>query len=157
RIGAMTRRAIGAQLDEIREQLVALRASLGEVERHVSEGAAQTAAWRDESVQRQQALEERLWPLLRALVEEEAANRRRLFAVGGTAGYERAYTEPEPLVSITVVTHDRVDLLTKRALPSLLAQTYTNLEVIVAGDHAPPEVEAAVLALGDSRISYFNL
>ncbi len=37
-----------------------------------------------------------------------------------------------PLVSVLIPTHERLDLLTSRCLPSVLAQTYPNLEIIVA-------------------------
>ena len=37
-----------------------------------------------------------------------------------------------PLVTVYIPTHNRVDLLMERALPSVLAQTYRNLEIIVA-------------------------
>ncbi|MGI9503588.1 MAG: glycosyltransferase family 2 protein [Geminicoccaceae bacterium] len=38
----------------------------------------------------------------------------------------------DPLVSVLIPTHNRVDLLLSRALPSVLSQTYSNLEIIVA-------------------------
>jgi glycosyltransferase involved in cell wall biosynthesis len=37
-----------------------------------------------------------------------------------------------PLISVLIPTHNRVDLLMARALPSVLAQTYKNMEIIVA-------------------------
>lgn len=37
-----------------------------------------------------------------------------------------------PLVSVIIPTHNRVELLMERALPSVLKQTYTNLQIIVA-------------------------
>src|SRR3990167_4988978 len=37
-----------------------------------------------------------------------------------------------PLVSVLIPTHNRADLLFTRALPSVLAQTYRNLEIIIA-------------------------
>ena len=38
----------------------------------------------------------------------------------------------DPLVSVLIPTHNRIDLLLSRALPSVLSQTYPNLEIIVA-------------------------
>ena len=57
-----------------------------------------------------------------------------------------------PLVSVVIPTHDRVELLTIRALPSVLAQTYTNLEIIVAAHGCTDDTVGRVLALGDKRI-----
>lgn len=103
------------------------------------------------------ALEQRVQPVLRAIVAEESANRRRLHGLRADPAYEQAYTEPDPLVSVTVATLGRERPLLERALPSLLAQTHTNLEVLVVGDAAPPELEHAIAALGDPRVSYANL
>ena len=41
----------------------------------------------------------------------------------------------EPLVSVYVPSHNRAALLIERALKSILAQTYTNLEIIVVADN----------------------
>ena len=38
------------------------------------------------------------------------------------------------LVSVPIATYDRIEVLIERTLPALLAQTYSNLEVIVVGD-----------------------
>jgi trehalose 2-sulfotransferase len=102
-------------------------------------------------------LKQRIEPLLRTVVDEEPENRRRLHALRASPGYEDAYDDPDPLVSITVPTRGRERLLTGRALPSLLSQTHTNLEVLVVGDAVASEVERAVLALGDPRVRYANL
>jgi hypothetical protein len=105
-------------------------------------------------------VEERLDSLaavLRAIVGEEAENRRRLFALRADEAYEAAYADASPLVSITLATRDRPELLITRALPSILAQTHTNLEVLIIGDAAPPEVAEALAAIGDRRVTYTNL
>jgi O-antigen biosynthesis protein len=98
-----------------------------------------------------------LHPMLRAIVAEDAENRRRLWRVRGDAAYERAFAEPDPLVSVAIPTRDRPELLAERTLPSVLAQTHDNLEVIVVGDHAGPEVAEAVASVGDPRVRYANL
>ncbi|HEX5927009.1 MAG TPA: hypothetical protein VFY45_24500, partial [Baekduia sp.] len=91
-------------------------------DRVVADAAARerTLAERLDAVERRLADAE---PLLRAVVDEEAANRRRLWALRATADYEQAFTEPEPLVSISIPTRERPTLLLERSLPSLLAQT----------------------------------
>ena len=105
----------------------------------------------------EELLEGRTQPMLRAIFDQETENRRRLFAVRDSPDYARPFDEPDPLVSVTIATRDRVELLLGRALPSLLGQSHTNLEVIVVGDGAEPEVEAALAGVDDARIRYANL
>lgn len=88
--------------------------------------------------------------------DEEPANRRRLWALRETEEYELAFTEPEPLVTFVVPTYTSYETLRDVALPSILGQTYANLEVIVVGDAAPPETAEAVAAIDDSRVRYYN-
>ena len=138
--------ATGHQLEELsREisQLVALNARLPGVAEDVSISRA--------------AIEQRIQPVLRAIVDEEAANRRRLFALRETASYKRAYAESDPLVSIVVPTHTATQALFERALPSVLAQTHRNLEVLVVGDAVSADVGCAIAALDDDRIRFANL
>jgi hypothetical protein len=74
-----------------------------------------------------------------------------------TGGYELAWEEADPLVSVTIATRDRPELLVTRALPSVLGQTHEHLEVIVVGDAAGPEVAEAVALVGDPRVRWANL
>jgi glycosyltransferase involved in cell wall biosynthesis len=66
-------------------------------------------------------------------------------------------TVADPLVSVRIATFNRPRLLVERAIASVLRQTYQNFEIVVVGDHANPETEAAVRAVGDPRIRYVNL
>ncbi len=95
--------------------------------------------------------------ILRALVAEESANRRRLYRLRETPDFDAAWTTPTPLVTVTVATRARAKLLAERSLPSILGQTYSNLEVIVVGDDADEATAEAVSAVGDRRITYCNL
>lgn len=45
----------------------------------------------------------------------------------------------EPLVSVLIATWNRPELLTQRCIPSILAQTHTNLDIHVVGDGCTPE------------------
>ncbi|HWG08518.1 MAG TPA: glycosyltransferase [Solirubrobacteraceae bacterium] len=136
----MIRRALGRALDW------RFRAVLGRVD---------ALGERLERLER--SLEERLEPMLRAILDEEAQNRRRLYELRADGSYEYAFTDPDPLVSITLATWRRTELLVERALPSLLAQTHANIEVLVVGDAAGEDVGEAVTALGDPRVNYANL
>jgi hypothetical protein len=95
--------------------------------------------------------------ILRALVQEESANRRRLYRLRESPGFETAWTTPTPLVTVTIATRGRASVLAERSLPSILDQSYGNLEVIVVGDAADEATEEAVRGLGDRRVSYSNL
>jgi hypothetical protein len=92
----------------------------------------------------------------RHIYDEEPANRRRLHQLRGSEEYELAFSEDEPLVSFVIPTYQSFETLRDVALPSVLNQTYENLEVIVSGDCAPPETAAMIAELDDSRVVYLN-
>lgn len=75
------------------------------------------------------------------------------------AKYEKNYSpdEPEPLISVYTPTYNRGELLLKRALPTVLAQTYKNFEYVIMGDHCTDNTEALVANIKDSRIRFYNL
>jgi glycosyltransferase involved in cell wall biosynthesis len=93
---------------------------------------------------------------LRYVGERSAENRRRLWELRRSAAYEDAFTAAEPLVTVIVPTYDRAESLRTRSVPSALAQTYRNLEVVVVGDQSPPEVAAALESLEDERVRFYN-
>jgi len=62
-----------------------------------------------------------------------------------------------PLVTVCIATYNRAHLLSTRSLPSVLRQTYRNLEVVVVGDGCTDDTERAVAALGDERVRFSNL
>lgn len=67
------------------------------------------------------------------------------------------WDEHDPLVTIAIPTRAREHLLAERAIPSALAQTHDNIEILVIGDAAGPETAAVVEAVGDPRVSFVNL
>jgi glycosyltransferase involved in cell wall biosynthesis len=101
-------------------------------------------------------IEDRVEPVVLAIAAEDAGNRRRLYAVRESADYATPFEEADPLVSVTLPTRDRPELLA-RSLRSLLAQTHEHLEVLVVGDAAGPEVADVIEAIGDPRVHYTNL
>ena len=60
-------------------------------------------------------------------------------------------------VSVIIPTYNRSRLLTERSLPSVLAQTYTDLEVLVVGDGTDQATVNAMAAVTDPRVSFTNL
>lgn len=94
--------------------------------------------------------------IARHIYDEEPANRRRLQALRASDEYELAFTEDEPLISVCVPTYRSYETLRDVCLPSILAQTYRNLEVVVVGDSSPPETAAAIAEIGDERVRYIN-
>ena len=63
----------------------------------------------------------------------------------------------DPLVSVCVATFSRPQLLVERCIPSILEQTYKNLEVIVVGDGAGEATVTAVKGINDPRFRFVNL
>lgn len=130
--------AFGSALEALRADLDSLRTDLAAL------GADRDAQRTD------------LGQALRALAADEPRNRRLLEKRRQGKRYRLPWSEERPLVSVTVATLGRPELIS-RSLPSILAQTHENLEVIVAGDGAPAETAAAVAELADSRVRYLDL
>jgi len=137
-----------SQLEQLRDRLAAL-------EQRAAELAAGAEGDRDRAaIDRDHAALDR--QMLREVYERADERRRELYSLRESEEYELAFTESEPLVSFVVPTYDRHESLRERAIPSILAQGYRNLEVIVAGDGSPPEVEASVREFDDPRIRFTN-
>ena len=62
-----------------------------------------------------------------------------------------------PLISVYVPTYNRAKILMERAVPSVLAQSYSNFEFIIIGDHCTDETEAEIAKIKDPRIRFYNL
>jgi len=106
------------------------------------------------------AIEAQLSTMMRVLAlihDDDPAARRRLRELRSGPDYGLAFDSSDPLVSVVIPTWNRVETLIKRAIPSALAQTHRNIEVIVVGDASPPAVTAAVSAMGDARVRFHNL
>ena len=140
------RREIAAALDR-RTDPLALR--LERVEELLSAQQAALAAL----VER---LDGEVAPLLRTIAADDPGHRRRLEALRGDPSYAAPWEEPDPLVTISIPVWNRPRLLAERSLPSALAQTHANVEVLVAGDAAGPEIAAVVEAAGDPRARFVN-
>ena len=143
----MTTELQGGQ-ENLAAAISALHEDLGRVHREVEEVTARVRTIEADAA--------RAAAIARSTYDEEPENRRRLRALRASEEYELAYGEDEPLVSFLIPTYTSYETLRDVALPSILGQTYSNLEVIVVGDAAPPETAEAIAAVGDPRVSYFN-
>lgn len=73
--------------------------------------------------------------------------------------YEKHYANSHstPLVSVCVPTYNRGQILIERAVTSVLSQTYTNLELIVVGDHCTDNTVELISKIKDPRLRFYNL
>lgn len=152
-------RALVSRLDRIAGRVDELPEHTADLATQTADLAGQVSALSAQVAELQRAISDEVQPVLRAVAAEESLNRRRLAAVRASPDYGRAWEIAEPLVTVTIPTRDRVTALIERALPSVLRQSHHALEVIVVGDAAGPELEAAVLAVaaGDPRVRWANL
>jgi glycosyltransferase involved in cell wall biosynthesis len=105
--------------------------------------------------------------LARIRLDERLLAWRRNSVLGRIARRERPLLERArrewtpasgmPLVTVTIATYNRAAILAGRTLPSVVAQTHTNLEVLVIGDCCSDETAELVAAIGDPRITFINL
>lgn len=69
----------------------------------------------------------------------------------------RYLKESEPLISVYIPTYNRAQIITERAIPSVLAQTYSRFELVIIGDCCTDNTEALVKKINDPRIRYYAL
>ena len=60
-------------------------------------------------------------------------------------------------MTVRIATWNRAGILAGRTLPSVLAQTHRNLEVLVVGDHCTDDTAERLARLADPRIRFVNL
>lgn len=83
--------------------------------------------------------------------------RRNRSLLGKARNSLRQNASNEPLISVIVPTYNKSKVLAERAIRSVLAQTYSNFELIVVGDHCTDNTEDVVKEFHDGRIRFFNL
>ncbi len=60
-------------------------------------------------------------------------------------------------MSVTTATYNRAKILCEKTLPSVLAQTYEPIEIIIVGDHCTDETAAFMAEVRDPRVRFQNL
>ncbi len=149
RVGGNGQPGVAERLDALSAQIERLAATVEEIvaeQRRLSDWQAETRT----RARRTQALTARTYETLQGWPE-------RLERARAAESYEIAYEEPSPLISIPIPTYHSPQTLCERALASVQAQTHTQWEAIVVGDHCTYDTAERVAALGDERISFINL
>jgi hypothetical protein len=147
---------LSAQHGEIALSGAELRARVGEWQTEIDHLQAEVTGIR-EHLERQDAAQERLFDVMAANYDQTWFRRRLLLETRSSADYEQAFGEPEPLVSVRIATYNGAQVLMERTIPSVLAQTYQNFEIVVVGDGCSDDTGARLEAIGDPRISFVNL
>jgi hypothetical protein len=164
-------RAEDRRLRDSVQQLAAAQTEMLEQQRRMHAELEALHAAVAESAERQRSIEARLGGLqenltaseaaaqrgLRVLLDDGPGTRERLVALRASRDYAAAWSDPSPLVSIAIPTYVHWQTLEERAVPSVLAQTYENIEVIVVGDAAGEDVTAAMARIDDPRVRFENL
>jgi hypothetical protein len=140
--------AVQATIDVVGGELGYIRGELAATREELAASRGELAALDGEMAKARQ--------MLRHVYEEDPVQRSRLYALRESEEYELAFGEDEPLVSFVVPTYTRYESLRDVSLPSILAQTHTNIEVIVAGDCAPDETARVIEEFDDPRIRFHN-
>jgi glycosyltransferase involved in cell wall biosynthesis len=69
----------------------------------------------------------------------------------------RRFVGTPPLVSVNIATYNRAEILLERSLPSILQQTYDNLEINIVGDGCTDDTERLIRKVRDPRVRFVNL
>ena len=92
-----------------------------------------------------------------ALFDRIPELRERLREARQGPEYAATFEDREPLVTVRMATYNRGKDLFERTIPSVLAQTYSNFELVIVGDGCTDATAEAIARIGDQRISFLNL
>ncbi len=99
----------------------------------------------------------RLMEVVNSLQDPGLARRRQFHRDRQSAEYQRAFTTPNPLVTVSIATYNRGPLLFERSIPSILRQDYPNFECIVIGDCCTDGTAERMKSITDPRVRFENL
>lgn len=98
----------------------------------------------------------RVLEAVRVVHDEDRTMRQTLRVARESEAYAEAYRADPPLVSVVIPTWNNARGLREVSIPSVLAQTHPEIEIVVTGDASPPEVAEAVASFDEPRIRYYN-
>lgn len=139
---------VGGRVDALQETVDAVGPELGAAREELQAADTRAAALGVELAKAR--------AMLRHIYEEDPLQRTRLYELRASEEYELAFSETEPLVSFIIPTYTRFESLRDVSLPSILAQSYANIEVIVSGDCAPAETREVIEEFDDPRVKFLN-
>jgi glycosyltransferase involved in cell wall biosynthesis len=145
-----------AHVLENRRYVIEAHAELAQAAARIEARLRQLADRVEAGMEAEATQHEQLIEVLRFIRSRGDEQRRRLHELRADPSYELPYGEPEPLVSVLMRTYQDHELMRERAIPSVLAQTYQNFEIVVVGDAAPEEARVAVESFGDPRMRFWN-
>ncbi len=168
------RRTNGSDDAEIKQQLVELnqhntelRQQLGElrervewlVELAMGSKANEEARWGRMfgELELDRDLAEATWEQARIEMDGREEAVRRLAQVRETPEYAAAFDDARPLVTVRIATFRRTQQLMEVALPSVLGQSYPDIEVVIVNDGPNEATRRAIEGLGDARVRYEEL
>jgi len=103
----------------------------------------------------------------RSLRESQASNqcllgfvpgeRQKLLAARAEFGSRYGRLLDPPLISITIATYNRRQILLERTLPTLFAQDYSRFEIVIVGDCCTDDTMEQLAKLGDPRVRFENM
>jgi hypothetical protein len=146
-------------LAELRTQLAAARETADRQESLIGELRWEIGLLREQDVTVGNHLpnERRRVDYVLGEMEGLGALRTALSAARKTAEFQAAFEDPSPLITVCTGTAGRPKLLVERCLKSIREQTYTNLQILVIGDHCIDDTAERIAELNDSRIEFHNL
>lgn len=92
--------------------------------------------------------------VLKSIRDDIPTLRLHLELIRSSPDHVRAIEEADPLVTVRIASYQNTDALMDLCLPSVFAQTYQNLEVIVVNDGPNDRTRRALEALADPRVRY---
>jgi hypothetical protein len=150
-----------AELAELKAEVQALHASQVALIREIrDEHVALVQDLHNRGTVQTDALSAKLDRVLQAAqaaADDEPRARKLVADLRTSPDYATAFELDDPLVSIIMPTYRNVAGLRDRSIPSALAQTHGNIEVIVVGDVAPAETAEVIASFSDPRLRYENL